>query len=123
LFADSGFIFLHDTRHAPLKLLSYTNKGSDKETRAMQHPKVAAQAGTLESSDILVMVEPVEPGTGRQIDLESNVMTQYGERIKEQVTRILDALYIADVHILVKDKGALDATIWARVETALQRSL
>jgi citrate lyase subunit gamma (acyl carrier protein) len=89
----------------------------------MQHPKVAAQAGTLESSDILVMVEPVEPGTGRQIDLESNVMTQYGERIKEQVTRILDALYIADVHILVKDKGALDATIWARVETAIQRSL
>jgi citrate lyase subunit gamma (acyl carrier protein) len=89
----------------------------------MQHPKVAAQAGTLESSDILVMVEPVEAGSGRQIDLESNVMTQYGERIKEQVIRILDAMYIADVHILVKDKGALDATIWARVETALQRSL
>ncbi len=89
----------------------------------MQYPRRAAQAGTLESSDALIMVEPVEAGSGRRIDLESNVMTQYGERIRQQVTHILDTLYISDVHILVKDKGALDATIWARVETAIQRSL
>ncbi|PID57062.1 citrate lyase acyl carrier protein [candidate division KSB3 bacterium] len=89
----------------------------------MQHPNVAAQAGTLESSDILVMIEPVEAGAGRHIDLESNVMTQYGERIREQVIHVLDAMSVTDVHILVKDKGALDATIQARVETALKRSL
>ena len=89
----------------------------------MQHPRVRAQAGTLESSDALIMVEPAEPGSGRQIELESNVMMQYGEHIRQQVTRILDTLYISDVHILVKDKGALDATIWARVETAIRRSL
>ncbi len=89
----------------------------------MQHPRVRAQAGTLESSDALIMVEPVEPGAGRQIELESNVMMQYGEHIRQQVTHILDTLYISDVHILIKDKGALDATIWARVETAIRRSL
>jgi len=89
----------------------------------MQHPRTAAQAGTLESSDVLVMVEPVEPGTGRQIELESNVVMQYGERIQQLVTKILDTLYISDARILIKDKGALDATIWARVETAIRRSL
>jgi len=89
----------------------------------MQRPKVSAQAGTLESSDVLVMVEPAEPGTGPQIELDSKVMTQYGDRITQQVLRILEQLYISDAHLIIKDKGALDATIWARVETALRRSL
>lgn len=77
----------------------------------------------MESSDALVLVEPAEPGTGTQIELDSKVMTQYGERIKQQVLRILEQLYISDVHLIIKDKGALDATIWARVETAIRRSL
>ena len=85
-------------------------------------PKVPAQAGTLESSDALVLVEPVAAGSGRQIELESNVMLQYGSRIRQQVTMTLDRLSVADVRILVKDKGALDATVQARVETAIRRS-
>lgn len=89
----------------------------------MQRPKVSAQAGTLESSDVLVMVEPAEPGSGPRIELDSKVMMQYGERITQQVLRILGQLYISDVRLIIKDKGALDATIWARVETALRRSL
>ena len=84
--------------------------------------KVAAQAGTLESSDALVLVEPVAAGSGRQIELESNVMRQYGRHIRQQVTTTLDRLCVADVRILVKDKGALDATVQARVETAIRRS-
>ena len=89
----------------------------------MQRPKVSAQAGTLESSDALVLVEPAEPGTGMQIELDSKVLTQYGERIKQQILNILGQLYISDVHLIIKDKGALDATIQARVETAIRRSL
>jgi citrate lyase subunit gamma (acyl carrier protein) len=85
-------------------------------------PKVPAQAGTLESSDALVLVEPVAAGSGRQIELESNVMLQYGSRIRQQVSATLDRLSVADVRILVKDKGALDATVQARVETAIRRS-
>ncbi|MBP1624278.1 MAG: hypothetical protein H6Q07_2298 [Acidobacteria bacterium] len=85
-------------------------------------PKVPAQAGTLESSDALVLVEPVAAGSGRQIELESNVMLQYGSRIRQQVSTTLDRLSVADVRILVKDKGALDATVQARVETAIRRS-
>jgi citrate lyase subunit gamma (acyl carrier protein) len=84
--------------------------------------KIPAQAGTLESSDALVLVEPVAAGTGRQIELESNVMLQYGRRIRQQVMTTLDRMCVADVRILVKDKGALDATVQARVETAIRRS-
>ncbi len=86
-------------------------------------PKVPAQAGTLESSDALVMVEPAAAGSGRQIELESNVMRQYGRRIRQQVMLTLDRLSVPDVRIIVKDKGALDATVQARVETAIRRSL
>jgi len=85
-------------------------------------PNRSAQAGTLESSDVLILVEPAESGSGRDIELASNVMMQYGERIKEQVMIMLDTLGVSDVRIIVKDKGALDATIWARVETALRRA-
>jgi len=49
-------------------------------------------------------------------------MLQYGSRIRQQVTTTLDRLSVADVRILVKDKGALDATVQARVETAIRRS-
>jgi citrate lyase subunit gamma (acyl carrier protein) len=86
-------------------------------------PKVSAQAGTLESSDVLVLVEPVAAGSGRRIELESNVMTQYGRRIQEQVILMLDRLSVSDIRILLKDKGALDATVRARVETAIRRSI
>lgn len=84
--------------------------------------KTSAQAGSLESSDALVLVEPVAAGSGRQIELESNVMRQYGSRIRQQVQNALDRLSVADVRILVKDKGALDATVQARVETAIRRA-
>jgi citrate lyase subunit gamma (acyl carrier protein) len=85
--------------------------------------KIPAQAGTLESSDALVLVEPVAAGSGRKIELESNVMRQYGKHIRQQVEKALDKLGVVDIRILVKDKGALDATVQARVETAIRRSV
>jgi citrate lyase subunit gamma (acyl carrier protein) len=85
-------------------------------------PKVPAQAGTLESSDALVLVEPTAAGAGRQIELESNVLMQYGRHIRRQVDAMLDQMSVADVRMIIKDKGALDATIRARVETAIRRS-
>lgn len=86
-------------------------------------PKIPAQAGTLESSDALIMVEPVDTGFGRRIELTSSVMFQYGERVKQQITAMLDQLDVTDARIIVNDKGALDATICARVETAIRRSV
>jgi citrate lyase subunit gamma (acyl carrier protein) len=85
--------------------------------------KNSAQAGTFESSDILVMVEPVTKGSGRDIDLTSSVYMHYADSISNVIIKVLDKFKVEDVKILAKDKGALDPTIEARVETAIKRAL
>ena len=65
-----------------------------------------AIAGTLESSDAQVAVEPAEDGI--ELYLESSVMNQYGRQIKATVLETLER--------------ALDCTIKARVECAVFRS-
>jgi len=86
-------------------------------------PKFKAQAGTFESSDIMILIEPVEQGPGLQVDISSTVMLQFEEDIKTTVNQVLKDLDIKDVHLIAKDKGALTPTIKARVETAVKRSL
>ena len=86
-------------------------------------PKFKAQAGTFESSDIMILIEPVEKDAGRKIDISSTVMLQFEEDIKTTITDVLNELQIEDLHLIAKDKGALTQTIKARVETAIKRSL
>ena len=76
----------------------------------------AATAGTMESNDIMVTLEPAEAG-GIQIDLTSNVMQQFGAQIRSVITETLTEYGVTAV-----DKGALDCTIRARVTAALFRS-
>ena len=64
----------------------------------------SAAAGTLESSDAMVTVEPGEGGI--ELELSSRVMNQYGRQIKATVL----------------EKGALECTLKARVECAVFRS-
>ncbi|MBE6004773.1 MAG: citrate lyase acyl carrier protein [Lachnospiraceae bacterium] len=78
-----------------------------------------AIAGTLESSDAQVTVEP---GKGLEIFLESSVLNQYGRQIKQTIKETLDRLEVTDATVTVIDKGALDCTIKARVECAVFRS-
>ena len=78
-----------------------------------------ATAGTLESSDCLVTIEPAE---GITLDISSSVMNQYGRQIQATVLQTLERLDVQDAHITVADKGALDCTIKARVECAVFRS-
>ena len=79
----------------------------------------AAMAGTLESSDAQVMVEPADDGI--ELTLESSVMNQYGRQIKATVLETLERLGVANARVSVVDKGALDCTIKARVECAVFR--
>ncbi|MBR0437738.1 MAG: citrate lyase acyl carrier protein [Clostridia bacterium] len=79
-----------------------------------------AAAGTLESSDCFVSIEPSENGI--EIDLKSDVIRQFGDRIREVIGETLDTLGIENCSISVTDKGALDCTIRARVESAAFRS-
>lgn len=79
-----------------------------------------AMAGTLESSDAQVTVEP---GTdGIQLTLSSSVMNQYGRQIKATVLETLERLGVDNAQVTVVDKGALDCTLKARVECAVFRS-
>ena len=80
----------------------------------------AAMAGTLESSDAQVMVEPADEGI--ELTLESSVMNQYGRQIKATVLETLERLGVENARVTVVDKGALDCTIKARVECAVFRS-
>lgn len=79
-----------------------------------------ATAGTLESSDAQVTVEPNEDGI--VLSLTSSVMNQYGRQIKETVMETLERLSVKNAAVTVVDKGALDCTIKARVECAVFRS-
>ncbi|MBQ1468371.1 MAG: citrate lyase acyl carrier protein [Solobacterium sp.] len=82
--------------------------------------KKTAMAGTLESSDAQVTVEP---GNGTvELELSSSVMNQYGRQIKETVLATLERLEVDNAKITVVDKGALDCTLAARIECAVFRS-
>ena len=79
----------------------------------------SAAAGTLESSDCMVTVEP---GEGISLDLSSSVMNQYGRQIKAAVLETLDRLDVKNANVTVVDKGALECTLKARVDCAVFRS-
>lgn len=79
-------------------------------------------AGTLESSDAMVTVEPQEAGAGIAFDLDSVVIHQFGNSIKKIVMETLERLDVQDVKIRIVDKGALDCTLKARVECAVFRA-
>lgn len=79
----------------------------------------SAVAGTLESSDCMVTVEPSK---GITLDLSSSVMNQYGRQIKATVLETLERLDVKNASVTVVDKGALDCTLKARVECAVYRS-
>ena len=80
-----------------------------------------AVAGTLESSDCMVTVEP---GDGSiEFELDSAVIHQFGNQIRKVTFETLDSLGVDDVKISIVDKGALDCTIKARIEGAIYRSV
>ncbi|MDD4081338.1 MAG: citrate lyase acyl carrier protein [Eubacteriales bacterium] len=79
----------------------------------------AASAGTLESSDALVMVSPGEGELA--IDIESVVLPQFGAVIRQAVEEVAREMGVTAGIVRVNDRGALECTLRARVETALLR--
>lgn len=80
----------------------------------------SAIAGTLESSDVQVMVEPSSEGIS--VDLNSSVKKQYGDQIMETVHEVLEKLEVENIKVAIQDQGALDCTIKARLQTAILRA-
>lgn len=77
------------------------------------------QAGTMQSSDLLVTVEPAD---GLTVEIESTVKKQFGHLISAKVDQVLAKHGVTSGVIRLSDRGALDYAIEARIETALQRS-
>ncbi len=78
-------------------------------------------AGTMESSDIIVRIEPREEA-GIELHLESAVMQQFGTQIKKVILETLEDLGVKNAVVNAVDKGALDCTIIARVSAAAYRA-
>lgn len=78
-----------------------------------------ATAGTLESSDVFVTLEPYEGGL--EIEIDSVVKNQFGDAIQRTVEEVLCELEVRNARLSIVDRGALDCVIRARVETAVLR--
>jgi citrate lyase subunit gamma (acyl carrier protein) len=78
-----------------------------------------AQAGTMQSSDLVVLVEPADELV---IEIESTVKRQFEHLIRARIEEVLAAHGVTAGRVRVTDRGALDYAIQARVETALARA-
>ena len=77
------------------------------------------QAGTMQSSDLMVLLEPAET---LNVTVESTVLKQFGELIRARVDLVLARHGITSGEVRITDRGALDYAIEARLETALLRA-
>ena len=78
-------------------------------------------AGTMESNDIMITVEPSDAG-GVQVELTSSVYQQFGRQIINVIRETAANYSVENALITAVDKGALDCTVRARVATALTRA-
>ena len=78
-----------------------------------------ASAGTLESSDVYVEIEPCAQGI--EIHLESVVKAQFGDVIETAVRETLAECGVERARLVISDRGALDCVLRARVEAAVAR--
>lgn len=79
----------------------------------------SASAGTMESSDAYVEIEPGKDGI--KVQLDSVVMDQFGDAIEQTVREVLAEKSVENANVRIIDRGALDCVIRARVETAVLR--
>jgi len=79
-------------------------------------------AGTVESSDINIVIEPSDQ-LGIEIYLQSAVMKQFGRQIKNVIEETLRNEGVENAIVRAIDKGAIDFVIKARTLTALYRAL
>lgn len=83
--------------------------------------KKPALAGTLESSDCIVSVEPLN-NDSIEINLTSTVKKQFGNEIIKVAKETLKKMGVTGVSLEINDKGALDCVIEARIEAAICRA-
>ncbi|MGE9994475.1 citrate lyase acyl carrier protein [Peptoniphilaceae bacterium SGI.137] len=76
-------------------------------------------AGTLQSNDCMIRLLPAEK---KEIILDSPVAYEFGDQIRNVVEKELAGAGLEKVRVEIEDKGALDCTIAARLQTAIRRA-
>ncbi len=65
----------------------------------------------------------IESGDGEiKIEIESSVKESFGDQIEKVIKEKLAEMQVTSCHLKIDDKGALDYTIKARVEVAVNRA-
>lgn len=78
-----------------------------------------ASAGTMESSDVYVEIEPND--SGLEVQVQSVVLAQFGQDIRRVVGEVLAEQGVTQATVRIADRGALECVLRARVETAVLR--
>lgn len=78
-------------------------------------------AGSLESSDVLVTISPAST-PAVNLEVESIVIKQYGARIRAVAEELIAATGLRGAKLRIQDRGALECTLRARLETAIARA-
>lgn len=78
-----------------------------------------AQAGTMQSSDLMIFVEPADE---LKVEIDSTVKKQFEHLIRARIDAVLVARGVTSGIIRVTDRGALDYAIEARLDAALIRA-
>ena len=79
-----------------------------------------ARAGSLESNDLIVEIEPADKLI---IEIKSVVEDIFKDQIENTVRETLKDLNVDKAKVRIDDRGALDFTISARIRTAVKRAL
>lgn len=73
----------------------------------------------MQSSDIMVFAEP---GDELIIEIDSTVAKQYEHLIRAKITEVIERMNVTSGIFRIKDRGALDYAIAARVEAVISRA-
>jgi citrate lyase subunit gamma (acyl carrier protein) len=83
----------------------------------------SAIAGTLESSDAAVSVEPRAAGAEPALELVVESSDgRFAARVRETALEALASIGVTRARVLVRDRSALDCTVRARVLAACLRA-
>lgn len=78
-----------------------------------------ASCGTENKSDCLVSIEPADE---LNIEVQSKVEKLFAPAISRTAQEVVEANKVEKARIIIKDFGALDWVIRARLECAIQRA-
>jgi citrate lyase subunit gamma (acyl carrier protein) len=99
--------------------------GKEGDTMAVETARILreASAGLPIKGDVLVRLSPAPAESGIQLDIESKVMSMFGDQIRASVLEIIESYGLTDLIVAVQDQGALDYVIRARVQAAIERAI